>query len=66
MRVEPSIRWGDKKIVNQRKIKKNCALSYPKKGYSVSCYLSAAPAPGQSADPGTRLTLTEKDQSIPA
>ena len=34
--------------------------------HSVSCDLSAAPAPGQSVGPGTRLTLTEKDQSIPA
>ena len=34
--------------------------------YSVSCDLSAAPAPGESAGPGTRFTLTEKDQSIPA
>jgi hypothetical protein len=26
--------------------------------YSVSCDLSVAPAPGQSAGPGTRLALT--------
>jgi hypothetical protein len=32
--------------------------------YSVSCDLSAAPAAGQIAGPGTRLTLAEKDQSI--
>jgi hypothetical protein len=31
------------------------------KFYSVSCDLSAAPAPGQSAGPGTRLALTEMD-----
>ena len=34
--------------------------------YSVSCDLSAAPAPEQSAGPGTRLALTEKYRSIPA
>ena len=37
-----------------------------KKKYSVSCDLSAAPAPGQSAGPVRRLALTEKDQSISA
>ena len=34
--------------------------------YSVTCDLSAAPAPGQSVGPDTRLAVTEKDQSIPA
>jgi hypothetical protein len=32
----------------------------------VSCDLLAAPASWQSAGPGTRLALTEMNQSIPA
>ena len=34
--------------------------------YSVSCDLPAAPEPGQSAGPGSRLELTEKDHPIRA